>query len=113
MKETAVTQEFPEEYVEQVRAAEAAAQRSVIYLPDGDTPADLAKSLDLRVEVNLAQADGRTVTRVGGADAQVRELEAPYSRRRAAEPAETAPQTRGSHRRRATKKAPAKNKENS
>lgn len=104
--------DFPDEYVEQVRAAEAAAQRSVVDFPAGKPPDDLTKALERRVEVNLAQADGRKVVRVGSTDDQVRELEAPFSRRRAR--AVEAPQTRGSHRRRATKKATtAQKKENS
>lgn len=73
---------FPAEYVEQVQAAEAAAQRSVVTVPDGDLPRDLQKALERRVEVNLAQADGKTVTRVGGTDQQVRDLESPYSKRK-------------------------------
>lgn len=109
---------FTDEYVEQVRAAEAAAQRSVIRLPDGGVVPDrITAALERRVEVNLAQADGKTVVRVGGRDQQVRDLEAPFSRRSTPEPADPAPKTRGSHRRRATKKATAKkaatNKENS
>lgn len=114
---------FTDEYVEQVRAAEAAAQRSVILTPDGRdflpedvVPDRIAAALERRVEVNLAQADGKTVTRVGGADPEVRDLEAPFSRRIAPEPVDPAPQTRGSHRRRVTKAAAKKaatSKENS
>ena len=74
---------FTKRYVEDVRAAETAAQRSVVAFPDGDTPAELAEALDLRVETNLRQADGKTVTRVGGTDPKVRALEAPYSKRKA------------------------------
>lgn len=112
--ETTTPVEPTDDLVEQIRAAEAAQQRTVVTFPDGDVPDDLAKALDLRVQVNLAQHDGVTVTRVGGADPAVRELEAPYSKRKAPEPEEPlTPKTRGSHRRRATKKASAKNKENS
>ena len=75
---------FSAEYVEQVQAAEAAAQRSVVNFPDGKTPDALTKALARRVEVNLAQADGRTVTRVGGTDPKVRDLESPYSKRKTA-----------------------------
>lgn len=110
--EAAPAVEPADEVREQIRAAEAAQQRSVCAFPDGDVPADLVKALDLRVEVNLAQYDGKTISRVGGADEAVRALEAPYSKRRVPVP-DAPPQTRGSHRRRATKKASAKNKENS
>lgn len=77
------TDKFTKKYVDEVRAAETAAQRSVVTFPDGDTPTELTEALDLRVEVNLRQADGKTVTRVGGADKKVRALEAPYSKRKA------------------------------
>lgn len=73
---------FDQGYVDQVRAAEAAAQRSVINVPDGDTPAALLEALERRVEVNLAQADGAAVVRVGGSDPKVRDLESPYSKRK-------------------------------
>lgn len=72
------------ELVAQIRAAEAAHQASVCHIPD-EFPDDLDRALALRVEINLAQHDGGPVRRVGGADPQVRELEAPYSRRRAAQ----------------------------
>jgi hypothetical protein len=93
--------EITEDVLEQIRAAETAAQASVVTIPDGDLPDDLAKALERRVEVNAAQYDGKTVVRVGGRDAEVRRLEAPWSRRQAPE----ATQTRGSRRRRANKKA--------
>lgn len=80
--ETADAPRWPDEYVEQVKAAETAAQRSVCDLPDGKTPKALAQALERRIEVNLAQADGITVTRVGGADPKVRALESPYSKRK-------------------------------
>lgn len=73
--------------VRRVREVEAAAQRSVCHTPDGDVlPDDLAEALELRIAVNLAQTGGRDpLVRVGGADSRVRELEAPYSKRRRAE----------------------------
>jgi hypothetical protein len=77
--------EWPEETVEQIRAAEAAAQRSVCNIPDGEYPDDLDRALERRVEVNLAQYDGGPIVRVGSADPEVRELEAPYSKRSARE----------------------------
>jgi len=77
--------DWPDEVVEAVRAAESAQQRSVCNIPPGDLPEALRQALDLRVEVNLAQYDGGPVVRVGGRDPQVRELEAPYSKRRPAE----------------------------
>lgn len=70
--------------VAEIRAAEAAQQASMCVIPDGDFPEDLDRALERRVQVNLAQHGGGPVRRVGGADPQVRELEAPYSRRRAA-----------------------------
>jgi hypothetical protein len=76
------TSGFDQRYVDQVRAAEAAAQRSVINVPDGDTPDALLEALERRVEVNLAQADGSAVVRVGGSDPKVRDLESPYSKRK-------------------------------
>lgn len=93
--------DFTDDYVEAVRAAEAAAQRSVCNIPAGDLPDELTQALVRRVEVNLAQADGRTVARVGSTDPKVRELEAPFTRRRAAE---GSPETDGGHRRRSTTK---------
>lgn len=65
---------------DQIRAAEAAQQRSVCRIPDGDLPDDLAKALERRVEVNLAQYDGGEIRRVGGTDPEVRRLEAPWSK---------------------------------
>lgn len=73
---------WPDGYVEHVTAAEAAAQRSVCNIPDGKTPKALIQALERRVEVNLAQADGVNVIRVGGADPKVRDLESPYSKRK-------------------------------
>lgn len=64
---------------EQIEAAEAAAQRSVCVIPKGDLPDDLAEALKRRVEVNVAQHnDGDPITRVGGSDERVLELEHPY-----------------------------------
>lgn len=88
-----------EKTLDAIRAAEAAQQASVCDLPDGDRPKELVQALDRRVEVNLAQYDGQTITRVGGSDPEVRRLEAPWSRRVA--PATT---DGDSHRRRSTKK---------
>lgn len=78
-------EKWPAQYVKDVEAAEAAAQRSVCDFPDQKTtPKALTDALKRRVEVNLAQADGVTVTRVGGADPKVRKLEGPYSKRKPA-----------------------------
>ena len=76
--------DFDPDLVAGIRAAEAAQQRSVCDVPDGDLPDSLAQALKRRVEVNLAQHDGGEIRRVGGKDPEVRELEAPFSRRRAA-----------------------------
>lgn len=76
--------EWPGETVEQILLAETAAQRSVCHIPEGDLPDELAQALERRVEVNLAQYDGGDIVRVGSKDPEVRELEAPFSRRRAA-----------------------------
>lgn len=92
--------EWPEEAVEAIRDAERAAQASVCNIPAGDLPDELATALERRVELNLAQYDGKTVARVGGKDPEVRKLEAPWSRRVAA----PAPTNGDSHRRRSTKK---------
>lgn len=73
--------EWPADVVDEIVAAEAGAQRSVCNIPAGKTPAALAKALERRVEVNLAQHDGRAVRRVGGMDPEVRRLEEPYSKR--------------------------------
>lgn len=76
-------------------AAEKAAQRSVCKVPaeDEDWPEDLVEALGRRVAHNLAlralplgvQATiseaAATTTRVGGTDAEVRRLEAPYRKR--------------------------------
>lgn len=94
--------EHDEATVAEICAAETAAQRSLCVLPDGDLPKALADALERRVEVNLAQHRGGEVRRVGSSDAQVRELEAPYRRRRSPEKPE-APKNRGSRRRRTTK----------
>lgn len=75
-------QRAADQYAAKVREAEAAAQRSVCHIPDGELPEDLATALELRVEANLAAGDGKTVTRSGGADPEVRALEAPYSKRK-------------------------------
>ena len=72
-------------YAADVRAAEAAAQRSVCQVSAEGSNDDLELALDLRVEVNLAQADGVTVTRVGSTDPGVRDLEAPYRIRKTRE----------------------------
>lgn len=96
--------EWPEDVVSAVRAAEAAAQASVCDLPDGDRPDELVQALDRRVEVNLAQYDGGDIRRVGSTDQEVRELEAPWSRRVPA----PAPENGDSHRRRSTKKKSTK-----
>jgi len=93
--------DFTDDYVQDVRAAEAAAQRSVCYVPAGDLPDELEQALARRVEVNLTQADGRTVVRVGSTDPEVRRLEAPFNRRRVAPGDST---TDGGHPRRSTKK---------
>ena len=99
-------QDFTIGYVAEVRSAEAAAQRSLCVIPDGDLPDDLAAALDLRVEVNLAQADGVNVTRVGSTDSEVRRMEAPFSKRRAAGSHED-----DSHRRRSTPQPDSTRKE--
>lgn len=65
---------------DEIRAAEAAQQRSICRIPDGELPDDLAKALERRVEVNLAQYDGGEIRRVGGTDPEVRRLEAPWSK---------------------------------
>ena len=66
----------------EIEAAEAAAQASVVNVPKGKRPKALDDALARRVEVNVAQhVIGQPVARVGGSDPQVRELEAPYSRR--------------------------------
>lgn len=82
--DAAPPEKWPAGYVKDVEAAEAAAQRSVCNIPDGKTPKALTAALKRRVEVNLAQADGVTVTRVGSADSKVRDLEGPYSKRKPA-----------------------------
>lgn len=86
-----------------VEFAERAAQRSVCDVPKGDLPDDLAKALQRRIEVSLA-ASTREVVRAGGADDQVRELEAPWRKRRPRD-AEPAPQPKP---RKAAKKTTAK-----
>lgn len=95
-----MTKQPSDDTLEQIRAAEAAAQRSVCNMPSGKTPDELEKALDRRVEVNAAQhTEGRPVTRVGGTDPQVRELEAPWRRRKSRE----TPQDGGRQRRTAKK----------
>ena len=76
--------DWPQEVVDEVRAAETAHQRSVCQIPKGTPPKKLAEALELRVAANLAAHDGREVRRTGGQDPRVRELEAPFLRRRAA-----------------------------
>lgn len=93
--------DFPEDYVDAIRAAESAQQADVCNIPSGKRPQALDDALARRVEVNLAQADGRTVVRVGGADTKVRQLEAPFSKRHAPEGGTPEPRPK---RRRATKK---------
>lgn len=67
-----------------VEAAEKAAQRSVCDIPDGDLPDELAEALERRVEVSLTAAEASGVLRrLGGANEQVRRLEAPWSKRQA------------------------------
>ena len=100
--ETAPAREWPAETVDAIRAAETAAQASVVNLPAGDLPGDLAAALERRVEVNLAQYDGGEIRRVGGSDSEVRKLEAPWSRR--VVPAAEDTTDGDSHRRRSTKK---------
>lgn len=76
--------------LQEIRAAEAAAQRSVCVIPDGDLPDDLAKALERRVEVNAAQHQkGRPVARVGSTDDEVLALEHPYRVTTLANPTET------------------------
>lgn len=104
--------DYAPEVVEAVRAAEAAAQRSLCTFPEGDVPAALEKALERRVEANLAATGGEPVTRIGSTDATVLELEAPFRKRRSPE-IDEAPKSSGSHRRRSTKKKPASKKENS
>lgn len=71
-----------DETLEAIRAAEAAQQRSVCDVPEGALPEALQQALARRIEVNAAQhKPGAPIVRVGGSDAKVRELEAPYSRR--------------------------------
>jgi len=89
-----------------IRAAETAAQASVVNVPDGDLPDDLAKALERRIEVNLSQYDGGPIVRVGGSDPEVRKLEAPWSRR--VVPAAEDTTDGDSHRRRSTKKKSTK-----
>lgn len=101
-----VVQDFTFDYLSEVQAAEAAAQRSLCNMPEGDTPSELAQALERRVEVNLAQADGVTVTRVGSTDSEVRRLEAPFAKRRAAGSDED-----DSHRRRSTTQPDSTRKE--
>lgn len=95
--------EWPADVIDSVRAAEAAAQRSVCNVPDGDLPDELAQALELRVEVNLAQHDGKEIRRVGSTDPEVRRLEAPFSKRRAPE-RDDAPTDGGRRQRRSTSK---------
>ena len=78
--------------------AEKAAQRSVCNVPADDAvwPDDLREALCRRVAHNLAMRGlplglqesitdaGAAVTRVGGQDAEVRRLEAPYRKRKLA-----------------------------
>jgi hypothetical protein len=89
-----VTAPDPEK-VPQAYAAEKAAQRSVCKVPADDVawPADLAEALCRRVAANLAVRKnplsiettasefGTSMFRVGGRDAEVRRLEAPYRKR--------------------------------
>lgn len=81
--------------IEQAYLAEKAAQAAVCKVPADDAPwsPDLAEALCRRVAVNLAVRKnpngieasagefGTAVFRVGGRDAEVRRLEAPYRKR--------------------------------
>lgn len=88
-----------------VLAAEASAQRSRLAIPER-RPVVLDEALLSRVAYNLAETGGKKIIRCGIEAEGVRELEAPFSRRRAHEPAseQGSPKTRA---KRGAKKAVA------
>lgn len=73
---------LPAEPDDEVRAAEAAAQRAACSVPDGPLPDDLALALERRIEVTRDRlaSDPTGWPRGGGSDPEVRDLEAPYRR---------------------------------
>lgn len=106
---------YSDDLICEALAAETAAQVSVCDLPARRTAADtkaLDEALSRRVSLTLAGSDGKAVKRrLGGADEQVRALERPYSKRRAADQDEPAPKkTSGGRRRRTTSSGTTKGK---
>lgn len=94
---------YSDELISDALAAETAAQRSVCDLPAKRTE-ELDDALVRRVEVTLAGSDGKRIDRrLGGADEEVRRLEAGHSKRRASERDEQT-SARGRRRRRSTPK---------
>lgn len=76
--------EWSDETVAAVLAAEHSAQRSVLDLPS-PRPEDADKALLARVVHNLTTTNGSPLARVGIDGEGVRDLERPWSRRRAPE----------------------------
>lgn len=87
--------EWPTETIAAVLAAERAAQKSVLNVPS-PRPVDVDAALLARVVHNLATTDGEPLARVGINGAGVRDLEAPFSKRRHGDaPAEPPTKPRG------------------
>lgn len=96
--------DWDDERVAAVLAAERSAQRSVLDLPS-PRPAEADEALLARVVHNLTTSTSKSVERIGVQGDGVRELERPWSRRRAPQPPEDpAPKPR---RKRAAKKTAA------
>lgn len=99
-----ITGDWTDERISTVLAVEHAAQRSVLDLPS-PRPDKADEALLQRVVHNLTTSTTKHVERIGVLGDGVRDLERPWSRRRAAQPTEADPKPR---RKRTAKKTAAK-----
>lgn len=102
--------DWSDERVAGVLAAEHAAQRSTLNLPS-PRPAEADEALLRRVVHNLTTSTSKAVERIGIHGDGVRDLERPWSRRRA--PEQVQPRNPKPRRKRAAKKTAAKPATNS